>query len=88
MAYSIHGNETSGADAALGVIYHLIANKIKIVGMLENMVVIVDPMMTGNVKTDLQNLLSNTVNSHSMMINHYCMLVTGHQAEFNHYFLI
>ena len=27
MAYSIHGNETSGADAALGVIYHLIASK-------------------------------------------------------------
>ena len=26
MAYSIHGNETSGADAALGVIYHLIAS--------------------------------------------------------------
>ena len=26
MAYSIHGNETSGADAALGIIYHLIAN--------------------------------------------------------------
>ena len=22
MAYSIHGNETSGADAALGIIYH------------------------------------------------------------------
>ena len=27
MAYSIHGNETSGADAALGIIYHLIASK-------------------------------------------------------------
>ena len=26
MAYSIHGNETSGADAALGIIYHLIAS--------------------------------------------------------------
>ena len=27
MAYSIHGNETSGADASLGVIYQLIASK-------------------------------------------------------------
>ena len=46
MAYSIHGNETSGADAALGVIYHLIASEDEdVVNMLENMVVIVDPMM-------------------------------------------
>ena len=46
MAYSIHGNETSGADAALGIIYHLIASTDQeIVNMLENMVVIVDPMM-------------------------------------------
>ena len=46
MAYSIHGNETSGADAALGLIYHLIASTDQsIIKMLENMVVIVDPMM-------------------------------------------
>lgn len=46
MAYSIHGNETSGADAALGIIYHLIASEDEdVVNMLENMVVIVDPMM-------------------------------------------
>ena len=46
MAYSIHGNETSGADAALGIIYHLIASEDQdIVNMLEDMVVIVDPMM-------------------------------------------
>ena len=46
MAYSIHGNETSGADAALGLIYHLIASTDKEVeDMLSEMVVIVDPMM-------------------------------------------
>ena len=46
MAYSIHGNETSGADAALGIIYHLIASEDQeVVDMLSNMVVIVDPMM-------------------------------------------
>ena len=27
MAYSIHGNETSGADAALAAIYHFIASE-------------------------------------------------------------
>ena len=46
MAYSIHGNETSGADAALGLIYHLIANKDKdVVEMLDDMLIIVDPLM-------------------------------------------
>ena len=46
MAYSIHGNETSGADAALGVIYHLIAsNDPAVEDLLNNMVVIIDPMM-------------------------------------------
>ena len=46
MAYSIHGNETSGADAALGIIYHLLASQDQgVINMLEDMVVIVDPMM-------------------------------------------
>ena len=46
MAYSIHGNETSGADAALGIIYHLISsNDLEITMMLEDMVVVIDPMM-------------------------------------------
>ena len=46
MAYSIHGNETSGADAALGVIYHLIAsNDPEVEDLLNNMVIIIDPMM-------------------------------------------
>ena len=38
MAYSIHGNETSGADAALAAIYHLIATEDeKTASMLDNM---------------------------------------------------
>ncbi|MDA9614515.1 M14 family metallopeptidase [Pseudomonadota bacterium] len=46
MAYSIHGNETSGADAALGLIYHLIASEDPdVINLLENMVIVVDPMM-------------------------------------------
>ena len=46
MAYSIHGNETSGADAALGVIYHLVASKDDdILELLDDMVIIVDPVM-------------------------------------------
>ncbi|MEC8218179.1 MAG: M14 family zinc carboxypeptidase, partial [Pseudomonadota bacterium] len=46
MAYSIHGNETSGADAALGVIYHLIASEDDdIKDLLDEMIIIVDPLM-------------------------------------------
>ena len=46
MAYSIHGNETSGADAALASIYHLIASTDnEVTTMLENMIVVIDPMM-------------------------------------------
>jgi hypothetical protein len=46
MAYSIHGNETSGADAALGLIYHLIAsNDSEVTDLLNNMIIIVDPVM-------------------------------------------
>ena len=43
MAYSIHGNESSGADAALALIYHLIAaDDSEVTSLLENMVVLVD----------------------------------------------
>ena len=46
MAYSIHGNETSGADAALGLIYHLIAsNDSETTNLLDNMIIIIDPVM-------------------------------------------
>ena len=46
MAYSIHGNETSGADAAMASIYHFIASEDKdTLEMLDNMVIIIDPMM-------------------------------------------
>ena len=46
MAYSIHGNETSGADAALASIYHFIASKDEeTIDMLDNMLIIIDPLM-------------------------------------------
>ncbi|MEE8111892.1 MAG: M14 family zinc carboxypeptidase, partial [Acidobacteriota bacterium] len=46
MAYSIHGDETSGADAALAVIYHLAAARDEAVeALLDDLVVLIDPMM-------------------------------------------
>ncbi|WP_298632580.1 M14 family metallopeptidase [uncultured Umboniibacter sp.] len=46
MAYSIHGNETSGADAAVAASYHLIADQSEDTqALLADMIVMIDPMM-------------------------------------------
>ena len=46
MAYSIHGNESSGSDASLAAIYYLIASLNKdIESLLEQSIVIIDPSM-------------------------------------------
>ncbi|MBT1449773.1 peptidase [Glaciecola sp. XM2] len=46
MAYSIHGNETSGADAALAAIYHLAADQSQATtDLLDDMIVVIDPLM-------------------------------------------
>ncbi len=46
MAYSIHGNESSGSDAALAVIYHLLADRSETTQrLLDELVIIVDPNM-------------------------------------------
>jgi SAM-dependent methyltransferase len=46
LAYSIHGNESSGADAALAVVHHLAADRSAATrALLEELVVIVDPSM-------------------------------------------
>lgn len=44
--YSIHGDETSGADASLAVIHHLAAGRGEDVSrLLDRLIVIIDPMM-------------------------------------------
>lgn len=46
LGYSIHGDETSGADAALAVIHHLAAGQGDgVESLLDELIVIVDPMM-------------------------------------------
>ena len=72
MAYSIHGNETSGADAALGVIYHLIASKDDdILELLDDMVIIVDPVMNPDGRARFAKNLEQYRGLHQIMtINH------------------
>lgn len=46
MGYSIHGDETSGADAALALAYHLVADESpETRALLDDLVIIIDPMM-------------------------------------------
>ncbi len=46
MGYSIHGDELSGADAAVAFGYHLIAGTdADVVGLLDEVVVVIDPVM-------------------------------------------
>ena len=46
IAYSIHGNETSGADASLAVIHHLAADRSEATRrLLDELVIIIDPNM-------------------------------------------
>ncbi|NHA15876.1 M14 family zinc carboxypeptidase [Thioalkalivibrio sp. XN279] len=46
LAYSIHGNESSGSDASLAVIHHLAADRSAATrALLEELVIIVDPSM-------------------------------------------
>ena len=46
MAYSIHGNESSGADAALAAIYHLVADQSEqTASLLDELVILIDPAM-------------------------------------------
>jgi hypothetical protein len=46
MGYSIHGDETSGADASLALAYHLIASKDEAVKrLLDDVIIVIDPQM-------------------------------------------
>jgi len=46
MAYSIHGNESSGADSSLALIYHLLASEeADVASLLDDLVILVDPLM-------------------------------------------
>ena len=58
LAYSIHGNESSGSDAALAVMYHLAADRSDTTAaLLDDLVVIVDPNMNPDGRERFMNAL-------------------------------
>lgn len=61
MAYSIHGNESSAADSALAVMYHLAADRSTNTSeLLEELVVIVDPNMNPDGRERFVNAVAQT----------------------------
>ncbi len=61
MAYSIHGNESSGADAALAVMYHLAADRSEATAaMLDELIVIIDPNMNPDGRERFVNAVTQT----------------------------
>ena len=61
LAYSIHGNETSGSDAALAVIHHLAADRSDTTTrLLDELVVIVDPNMNPDGRARFVKSLAET----------------------------
>lgn len=61
MAYSIHGNESSGADSALAAIYHLIASEDPaITQLLDDMVIFIDPTMNPDGRARFTKILQES----------------------------
>ncbi|GHF77900.1 M14 family zinc carboxypeptidase [Thalassotalea marina] len=88
MGYSIHGNEGSGADAALAAIYQLIASEEQeIKTLLNKSVVIIDPLMNPDGRArftkQLQQRRGVAPNVDSQSALHTDAWATGRS---NHYF--
>ena len=61
MAYSIHGNESSGSDSALAAIYHLIASqRSDVKELLSKSLVIIDPSMNPDGRARFTKLLEQS----------------------------
>ncbi|QKK03457.1 MAG: peptidase [Pseudomonadota bacterium] len=59
--YSIHGNESSGSDASLAVLYHLAADRSESTrSMLEDLVVVIDPNMNPDGRERFVNGVTQT----------------------------
>jgi hypothetical protein len=88
MAYSIHGNETSGADGALASIYHLVASTDEDVqALLDKTIVLIDPAMN----PDGRARFSRSLEQHrgvSPNVDDQSLLHSGYwpYGRTNHYF--
>ena len=87
LAYSIHGNESSGSDAALAVMYHLAADRSATTRRwLDEMVIIVDPNMNPDGRERFVNGVIQTRGAHPN-VDDQSLLHTGYWpfGRGNHY---
>ncbi len=87
MAYSIHGDEMSGADAALAATRHLIADRTdETQRMLEELVIIVDPLMNPDGRERWINQIQNH-RGRAPMVDDQTLLHAGYWpwGRTNHY---
>jgi hypothetical protein len=87
LAYSIHGNESSGSDAALAVIHHLAADRSDTTArLLDELVVIVDPNMNPDGRARFVKSLAET-RSTQPSVDDQSILHTGYwpYGRGNHY---
>jgi hypothetical protein len=70
LGYSIHGDETSGADASLAVAYHLIAGTdANVTAMLDDLVIVMDPMMNPDGRMRILNMVEQSAGYRTSLNN-------------------
>lgn len=87
LAYSIHGNESSGSDAALAVMYHLAADRSEATAaLLDELIVVVDPNMNPDGRERFMNGLDQNRGRHPN-VDDQSLLHTGYWpfGRGNHY---
>ncbi len=87
LGYTIHGNESSGSDAALAVMFHLAADRSeRTARLLEELIVIIDPNMNPDGTERFQNALDQHRGRHPN-VDTQSLLHTSHWpfGRTNHY---
>lgn len=87
LAYTIHGNESSGSDAALAVMYHLVADRSATTArLLDELIIIIDPNMNPDGSERFQNALDQHRGRHPN-VDDQSLLHTSHWpfGRGNHY---
>ena len=88
LAYGVHGNESSSAEAAMGAIYVLAAGQGEIAEMLKGMVVLIDPLANPDGREryvqSFRQRIGETPNPNRVAAEHWEPWPGGRQ---NHYLL-
>ncbi len=87
LGYTIHGNESSGSDAALAVMYHLAADRSQTTArLLDELIILIDPNMNPDGSERFQNALDQHRGRHPN-VDDQSLLHTGYWpfGRGNHY---